>query len=264
MTSVVYKGRAMGVPLAVNPWPVHARMDLLEQAKLEYPEDVGRVRRDEQEDPVAAPPVRLRHVPGAGRGHHRQRDEPAVVLRRQDGRGRQQDRRDELGRERGRREDDRGDVQDAQDHPARRDLVGQLGQQQGLPVQAGRVRHEPVEHLRLPRRQRQGSAEGHRALPGAGRAEGHGQPDRHLGLRRVQEEPVSGAGQGAARLPDAAGQLRQDHPVHRRPLGAGVQAPLRQPVLEGEAGLRPLHQDGGDRRAGQLRAARRRRRPARC
>jgi multiple sugar transport system substrate-binding protein len=25
------------VPLAVNPWPVHARMDLLEQAKLEYP-----------------------------------------------------------------------------------------------------------------------------------------------------------------------------------------------------------------------------------
>ena len=37
MTSVVYKGRAMGVPLAVNPWPVHARMDLLEQAKVEYP-----------------------------------------------------------------------------------------------------------------------------------------------------------------------------------------------------------------------------------
>ena len=33
MTSVVYKGRAMGVPLAVNPWPVHARIDLLEQAK---------------------------------------------------------------------------------------------------------------------------------------------------------------------------------------------------------------------------------------
>src|SRR5262249_31935044 len=37
MSSVVYKGRAMGVPLAVNPWPVHTRMDLLEQAKLEYP-----------------------------------------------------------------------------------------------------------------------------------------------------------------------------------------------------------------------------------
>src|SRR6267142_1618562 len=36
MISVVYKGRAMGVPLAVNPWPVHARLDLLEQAKLEY------------------------------------------------------------------------------------------------------------------------------------------------------------------------------------------------------------------------------------
>src|SRR2546427_13433 len=37
LTSVVYKGRAMGVPLAVNPWPVHARLDLLEQAKVEYP-----------------------------------------------------------------------------------------------------------------------------------------------------------------------------------------------------------------------------------
>ena len=37
MASVVYKGRAMGVPLAVNPWPVHARLDLLEQARLEYP-----------------------------------------------------------------------------------------------------------------------------------------------------------------------------------------------------------------------------------
>jgi multiple sugar transport system substrate-binding protein len=27
----------MGVPLAVNPWPMHTRLDLLEQAKLEYP-----------------------------------------------------------------------------------------------------------------------------------------------------------------------------------------------------------------------------------
>ena len=37
MAAVLYKGRAMGVPLAVNPWPVHARLDLLEQAKVEYP-----------------------------------------------------------------------------------------------------------------------------------------------------------------------------------------------------------------------------------
>ncbi len=37
MSSVLYKGRAYGVPLAVNPWPVHARIDLLEQARLEYP-----------------------------------------------------------------------------------------------------------------------------------------------------------------------------------------------------------------------------------
>ncbi len=37
LISVMYKGRAMGVPLAVNPWPVHARLDLLDQAKVEYP-----------------------------------------------------------------------------------------------------------------------------------------------------------------------------------------------------------------------------------
>ena len=37
MAAVLYKGRALGVPLAVNPWPVHARLDLLEQAKVEYP-----------------------------------------------------------------------------------------------------------------------------------------------------------------------------------------------------------------------------------
>jgi multiple sugar transport system substrate-binding protein len=37
MTAVMYKGRALGVPLAVNPWPVHARLDLLEQAKVDYP-----------------------------------------------------------------------------------------------------------------------------------------------------------------------------------------------------------------------------------
>jgi multiple sugar transport system substrate-binding protein len=37
LVSVVYKGRAMGAPLAVNPWPVHARLDLLEKAKVDYP-----------------------------------------------------------------------------------------------------------------------------------------------------------------------------------------------------------------------------------
>ena len=37
LTAVTYKTRAFGVPLAVNPWPVHARLDLLEQHKLEYP-----------------------------------------------------------------------------------------------------------------------------------------------------------------------------------------------------------------------------------
>ena len=37
LAAVRYKGRYWGVPLAVNPWPMHARIDLLEQAKLDYP-----------------------------------------------------------------------------------------------------------------------------------------------------------------------------------------------------------------------------------
>jgi len=78
MASVLVKGRAMGVPLAVNPWPVHARMDLLEQAKLEYPKTWDEFIETSKKIPVPAAPVRLRHVPGPRRGHHRQRDEPAV------------------------------------------------------------------------------------------------------------------------------------------------------------------------------------------
>jgi multiple sugar transport system substrate-binding protein len=37
LSAVMMKTRAFGVPLAVNPWPMHARIDLLEQAKVEYP-----------------------------------------------------------------------------------------------------------------------------------------------------------------------------------------------------------------------------------
>jgi multiple sugar transport system substrate-binding protein len=35
--AVSHEGKAYGVPLAINPWPVHARMDLLEEKGLEYP-----------------------------------------------------------------------------------------------------------------------------------------------------------------------------------------------------------------------------------
>jgi multiple sugar transport system substrate-binding protein len=37
LTAVRVNGRFMGVPLAVNPWPMHARLDLLEKAKVDYP-----------------------------------------------------------------------------------------------------------------------------------------------------------------------------------------------------------------------------------
>jgi multiple sugar transport system substrate-binding protein len=37
LTAVRVNGRYMGVPLAVNPWPMHARLDLLEKATVDYP-----------------------------------------------------------------------------------------------------------------------------------------------------------------------------------------------------------------------------------
>jgi hypothetical protein len=38
-------------------------------------------------------------------------------------------------------------------------------------------------------------------------------------------------------------------------MGAGLQAPVRQPVLEAEAGVQALHPDGGDRGARELRGS---------
>ena len=103
LTAVRVKGRCLGVPLAVNPWPVHARLDLLEKAKVDYPktwDEFIETSKKIQEPPrLFAFGICL----GLVERHHRQRDEPPLVLRREDGRGRQQDGRHELARERGRR-----------------------------------------------------------------------------------------------------------------------------------------------------------------
>ena len=82
-----------------------------------------------------------------------------------------------------------------------------------------------------------------------------------LGL--FKKSPYPELGKGLIEYYPAARQLRQDRPVDRRALGAGLQAPLRQPVLEGEAGLQALHPDGGDRASRSATRARRLRRPAR-
>ena len=63
------------------------------------------------------------------------------------------------------------------------------------------------------------------------RPRGQRQPDRHLVAGPLQEEPVPRAGQGADRVHAPARELRQDRPVDRRALGAGLQAALRQPLL---------------------------------
>ena len=37
LTAVAHDGKYWGVPFAINPWPIHARMDILEQNGLDYP-----------------------------------------------------------------------------------------------------------------------------------------------------------------------------------------------------------------------------------
>ncbi len=37
LSAIAYDGHYWGVPFAINPWPMHARVDLLEKAKLDYP-----------------------------------------------------------------------------------------------------------------------------------------------------------------------------------------------------------------------------------
>ena len=37
LRAVGHEGKFYGVPFAINPWPMHARMDVLEQAGLDYP-----------------------------------------------------------------------------------------------------------------------------------------------------------------------------------------------------------------------------------
>ena len=97
MAAVLYKGRAMGVPLAVNPWPVHARLDLLEQAKVEYPKTWDEFIETSKK--IQSPPRLFAFGMCLGLVADTTDNvmEPPVVLRRQDGARRQQDGRDELG-----------------------------------------------------------------------------------------------------------------------------------------------------------------------
>jgi len=37
LTAVSYDGKFYGVPFAINPWPMHARLDVLEEHSLDYP-----------------------------------------------------------------------------------------------------------------------------------------------------------------------------------------------------------------------------------
>ncbi|RMF89354.1 MAG: sugar ABC transporter substrate-binding protein [Nitrospinota bacterium] len=40
LVAVEHDGKAYGLPLALNPWPMHWRKDLLEKAGLDYPKDI--------------------------------------------------------------------------------------------------------------------------------------------------------------------------------------------------------------------------------
>ena len=111
-------------PLAVNPWPVHARLDLLEKAKVDYPKTWDEFIETSKK--IQEPPRLFAFGICLGLTFDTT-DNVMNLLWCYGGKmveRRQQDGRDELAREHRRAQGARGHVQDPQDHPAGRDLAG--------------------------------------------------------------------------------------------------------------------------------------------
>ena len=131
------------------------------------PGDLGEVRRGLAQDQQAAV-LRLRDGPRhlarqrQHRGHHGLRVGERRQPHRQAEPGRLQ-----LARRRQGLPADQGHVPEAPDHPEGDAQLGQLREQQGLPVQAGRLRLQPAERLLLPPPGGQGDGGEDRPLPGA-------------------------------------------------------------------------------------------------
>ena len=242
MAAVLYKGRAMGVPLAVNPWPVHARLDLLEQAKVEYPktwDEFIETSKKIQSPPrlfafgmclglVADTTDNVMNLLWCYGGKMVEADNKTVVMSSPE---------NVAGVK----------VIEAMFKTHKIIPPGAISWDNSgnnkayQSKQAAFVMNPSSIYAYL-----DGNDKDLQKVTGlfpvpAGPKGTVNQIDTWA-YGRVQEESVSRARQGAARLLHAARQLRQDHPVHRRPLGAGLQAALRQPVLEGEARLQALHQ----------------------
>ena len=83
LTAVAYDGKFWGVPFAINPWPMHVRMDVLEEHGLDYPTHLGRLRRNLPQSPKATL-LWLRYGPRPHGGCHRQHHAALLVLWRQD------------------------------------------------------------------------------------------------------------------------------------------------------------------------------------
>ena len=83
LTAVAYDGKFWGVPFAINPWPMHVRMDVLEENGLDYPRTW---------DAFVETCLKVQKPPFYGFGmdlradarRHRQHHAGLLVLRRQD------------------------------------------------------------------------------------------------------------------------------------------------------------------------------------
>ena len=232
-------GRNFAVPMGLNPEVMHARMDLLEQAGYStLPRDLGEVRRGLAQDQQAAV-LRLRdgprHLPRQRqhRGHHGHRVGVRGQHHRQAEPGGLQ-----LARRRQGLPAHQGHVPEAPDHPEGHAQLGQLREQQGLPVEAGGLRLQPAERLLLPPAGGQGDGGEDRPLPGPGRT---GRPRearlRRL-LRRLQGEPVPRHRQGAHPPLRRAEELQRVHHGDGRPVPADLSEAPRGPVLVVEQGVR--------------------------
>ncbi|PYM66359.1 MAG: hypothetical protein DMD79_03010 [Candidatus Rokuibacteriota bacterium] len=249
MTSVLYKGRAFGAPLAVNPWPVHARIDLLEQAKVDYPKTWDEFVETSKK--IQSPPRLFAF--GMCLGLVEDTTDNVMNLLWCYG-GKMVE------------SDNKTVVMSSPENVAGVKVIEAMFKTHKI-IPPGAISWDNSGNNKAYQSRQAAFVMNPSSIYAY--LDGNDKDlQKATGLFPVPAGPKGTINQidtwafGAFKqnpYPELArglldyGQLRQDRPVDGRAVGARLQAPLRQPVLEGEARLQALHPDGGDRCAGLLR-----------
>ena len=239
-------GRNYAVPMGLSPIVFYGRMDLLEKAGYgAFPDTWDKLVEAGlkiQKPPLYAYGMALGHHAWLQRQHPRDHRDP-VGARGQAARpGKPPG--GELARGGQGLPAHPGHVPEAPDDPPGRPELGQLGEQQGLPGQAGGLRPRQPQHLLVAPHRRQGAGRPDGPVPRARGIRRAAEDDPHRLLRRVQGEPLSGDRQGADPLPDGAGPAQGVHRRHPGALPARVSEADGGPVLVLAPAVRPASRGG--------------------